>query len=84
MLCGYLKFGSFRLMPTVPALFAAGAVVPAQACGRFASSTVNAGTPAPVHERRTKPRPVFWNAFATRMNGGGPVKTPMLPRSWFV
>src|ERR1051325_7230003 len=83
-LCGYWKFGSFRLMVFVPAWPGAGAGDPAQALGWLFTSAVNTGVRVPVQESRTRPRPVFCSALATRMNGGGPVNTPTLPRSWFV
>src|SRR5258708_9346882 len=61
---------------------------PKQALGRLVTSEVNAGTcvvgDEPLHDKSTRPRPLFWSALATRMNGGGPVKTPAFKRSWLV
>src|SRR2546427_2289839 len=58
--CGYLKFGSVRLTPTVPACPGPGAGDPTHDVGRAFTSTVKAGTvPAAVQLNRTKPSPVL-------------------------
>ena len=38
----------------------------------------------PVQFSVTRPSPVFAYAFPMRMPGVGPVKTPMVPRIWFL
>src|SRR5438128_890719 len=65
--CGYLKFGSFRLMVFVVNAPAGGAACPAQAFGRLLMSEVNVGVAAPVHDSSTRPRPLFCSALARRM-----------------
>src|SRR5205823_8244886 len=58
--CGYLKFGSVRLTPTVPACPGPGTGDPTQGFGTAVTSRVNAGTvPAAVQLRRTRPSRVF-------------------------
>src|SRR4051812_17249700 len=82
--CGYLKFGSLRFTPAVPAAPNAGAGCPAHDVGSFVTSVVNAGVAAPVQLSRARPRPVFAYALPSKMYGGSPVYMPTFPRSWNV
>src|SRR5712691_3467659 len=68
--CGYLKFGSVRLTPTVPARPAGGGGCPRHAVGSAFTSIVNTGTESltpPVQLSRTRPSPVLAYALPSMM-----------------